>query len=95
MIEVRSTFLMAIVNSRKHTDYNPITKKFLVSRDVKFMEDKSWNGMENNTSHNPFLELDEHQAPTTHLPRLQVQNEISFSSHSDLDFDHTHEKMNF
>jgi hypothetical protein len=43
------------------------------------MEDKSWDEMENNTSHNPSLELDEHQAPTkkdehqesiTRLPRL-------------------------
>jgi hypothetical protein len=28
------------------------------------MEDKSWDEMENNTSHNPSLELDEHQAAT-------------------------------
>ena len=63
------------------------------------MEDESWNGLENNTSHNPFIELDEHQAPTTHLPRLQVQNERSSSSHndssshSDSDSDHTHKKL--
>ena len=63
------------------------------------MEDESWNGMENNTYHNSFLELDEHQAPTTHPPRLQVQNESSSSSHndsssrSDSDSDHTHQKM--
>ena len=63
------------------------------------MENESWNGMENNTSHNPFLELDEHQAPTTHLPRLQVQNESSssshgdFSSHSDSDFNHKHQRL--
>ena len=57
------------------------------------MENESWNEMENNTSHNPFIELDEHQAPTTHLPRLQVPNESSSSSHSDSDSDHTHQKM--
>ena len=63
------------------------------------MEDKSWDGMENNTTHNPFIELDEHQAPTTHLPRLQVQNESSSSSHSDSssqsdsDSDHRHQKI--
>jgi len=27
--------------------YNPITKKFLVSRDVKFLENKSWSEQEN------------------------------------------------
>jgi len=68
-----------------------------VSRDVKFMEDKSWDETKNNTSHNPSLDLDEHQAPTkldehqvpiTHLPRLQVQNESNSSSHSNSDFDH-------
>ena len=48
--------------------------------------------MENNTSHNPFLDLDVHQSATPHLPRLQVQNESSSSSHSDSDSDHTHEK---
>ena len=78
--------------SKAYRLYNPITKKFLVSRDVKFMEDKSWDEMENNTSHNPSLELDEHQAPTkldeheesiTRLPRLQVQNESSSLSHND------------
>ena len=57
------------------------------------MENESWNEMENNTSHNPFIELDEHQAPTTHLPRLQVPNESSSSSHSDSNSDHTHQKM--
>jgi hypothetical protein len=72
------------------------------------MEDKSCDEMENNTSHNPSLELDEHQEPTkldehqesiTRLPRLQVQNESSSSSHndspshSDSDSDHNHQRM--
>ena len=57
------------------------------------MEDESWNGLENNTSHNPFIELDEHQPPTMHLPRLSVQNESHSSSHSYSDYDHTHQKM--
>jgi hypothetical protein len=95
-------------HSKAYRLYNLVTKKFLVSRDFKFMEDKSWYEMENNTSHNPSLELDEHQAPTkldehqesiTRLPRLQVQNESSSSSHndsssqSDLDSDHNHQRM--
>ena len=68
------------------------------------MEDKSWDEIENN----PSLELDEHQAPTkkdenqesiTCLPRLQVQNESSSSSHndssshSDSDSYHNHQRM--
>ena len=63
------------------------------------MEYNSWNIMENNTSHNPFLELDEHQAPTTHLPRSQVQNESSSWSRSnswslsDSNYDHRHQRM--
>jgi hypothetical protein len=94
--------------SKAYKLYNHVTKKFLVSRYVKFMEDKSWDEMENNSSHNPSLELDEHQAPTkldehqesiTHLARLQVQNESSSSSHndssshSDSDSGHNHQRM--
>jgi hypothetical protein len=94
--------------SKEYRLYNLVTKKFLVSRDLKFMEDKSWDEMEKNTSHNPSLELDEHQVPTkldehqepiTCLPSLQVQNESSSSSHndssshSDSDFDHNHQRM--
>ena len=63
--------------------YNPITKKFVISRDVKFMEDKSWNEIADGTCHNPFVVFDE--APTTNLPRLQVQTESSPSSSSDSD----------
>ena len=50
--------------------FNPITKKFVVSREVKFLEDKSWNEMENNTCPDPFILLDEHQVPATSIPRL-------------------------
>ena len=53
--------------------YNPITNKFVISRDIMFMEDKSWNEIANGTCHNPFVVFDE--APTTNLPRLQVQTE--------------------
>jgi hypothetical protein len=74
--------------SKAYRLYNPITKKFLVSRDVKFMEDKSWDEMENNTSleldeHQARAKKDEHQESITFLPRLQVQNESSSSSHND------------
>jgi hypothetical protein len=44
-------------HSKEYILYNPVTKKYLVSRDVKFMEDKSWDKTENNTSHNPYIEL--------------------------------------
>ena len=30
--------------------YNPITKKTIVSRDVKFLEDKSWYEQDNGTT---------------------------------------------
>jgi len=72
------------------------------------MEDKSWAEMENNNSHNPSFEIDDHQEPTkldehqeliTRLPRLHVQNESSSSSrndsssHTDSDSDHNHQRM--
>ena len=50
--------------SKAYRLFNPITKKFVVSRDVKFLEDKSWNEMENNTCPNPFIKLDEPQEST-------------------------------
>ena len=50
------------MNNPKHDRlYNPITNNFFISRDAKFMEDMSWNEMENGTCHNPFVVLDEHQ----------------------------------
>ena len=56
--------------SKAYILFNPITKKFVVSQNVKFLEDKSWNEMENNACPNIFIMLDEHQAPTTSTPRL-------------------------
>ena len=61
--------------------YNPIAKKFVISRDVKFMEDKSWNEIVDSTCHNPFVVFDE--TPTTDLQRLQVQSSSSSGSDSD------------
>ena len=65
--------------------YNPITKKFVISRDVKFMEDKSWNEIADGTCHKPFVVFDE--APTTNIPRLQVQRSSSSCSDSNQTFD--------
>ena len=65
--------------SKAYRLFNPITKKFVVSQDVKFLEDKSWNEMENNTCPNPFILLYEHQAPATSTPRLQVEDKTSSS----------------
>ena len=69
--------------------YNPISNKFVTSRDVKFIEDHSWHEKEH--SHNPSVVVD--QAPISHLPRMQVQAENSSSSTTDSDSDHTPQKM--
>jgi len=52
-----------------------------VSRDVKFLEEKSWSDKKSETmeNQNPLLQIDEHveslgqQVPPPRLPRLQVQ----------------------
>ena len=36
--------------SKEHKFYNKITKKKIVSRDVKFIEDKSWYEQDNGTT---------------------------------------------
>ena len=88
-------FIVYSEQSKAYRLYNRVTKKFLVSRDVKLIEDKSWNGMENITSHNPFIKLDEHEAPTMHLPRLQVQIASSSSSHCNSNSAHKHKRITF
>ena len=63
--------------------YNPITKKLILSRDVKFLENQFWNDLENQQmeSQNPLLSSSENaenleqQVPQTILPRLQVQRQ--------------------
>jgi hypothetical protein len=63
--------------------YNPITKKLILSRDVKFLENQFWNDSENQQmdSQNPLLpsfentENLEQQVPHTILSRLQVQRQ--------------------
>ena len=41
--------------SKAYRLFNLIPKKFIVSRNVKFLEEKSWNEMEKNTFPNPFI----------------------------------------
>jgi hypothetical protein len=73
--------------SKAYRLYNPVTKKFLVSRDVKFLENKSWSEQENVTldSQNPLHQIDEQtenseqQAHPPRLPRLQVQRQQEHS----------------
>jgi hypothetical protein len=63
--------------------YNPISKKLILSRDVKFLENQLWNDSEKQLmdSQNPLLPSSENeknleqQVPQTILPRLQVQRQ--------------------
>jgi hypothetical protein len=69
--------------SKAYRLYNPITKKLILSRDVKFLENQFWNDSENQqmNSQNPLLPSSENaensgqQVPQTILPRLQVQRQ--------------------
>jgi hypothetical protein len=64
--------------SKAYRIYNPITKKLILSRDVKFLENQFWNDSEKQQmdSQNPLLpnsenaENSEHQVCQTILPRL-------------------------
>jgi hypothetical protein len=76
--------------SKAYRLYNPVTKKFVVRRDVKFLEEKSWSDQENETmdNQNPLLQIDEHveslgqQVPPPRLPRLQVQRQEEHTENS-------------
>jgi transposase InsO family protein len=67
--------------SKAYRLYNPISKKLILSRDVKFLENQFWNESENQQmdSQNPLLPSSENtensgqQVPQPALPRLQVQ----------------------
>jgi hypothetical protein len=69
--------------SKAYRIYNLITKKLILSRDVKFLENQFWNDSENQQmdSQNPLLpssknaENSVQQVPQTTLPRLQVQRQ--------------------
>jgi hypothetical protein len=73
--------------SKAYRLYNPITKKLILSRDVKFREKQLWNDSENQQmdSQNPLLPSSENaensgqQVPQTTLPRLQVQRQLENS----------------
>jgi hypothetical protein len=64
--------------SKSYKLYNPITKKLILSRDVKFLENQFWNDSENQQmdSQNSLLPSSENaenskqQVPQTILPRL-------------------------
>jgi hypothetical protein len=47
--------------SKTYRLYNLVTKQFVVSRDVKFLEGKSWGDQENEAmdNRNPLLQIDE------------------------------------
>ena len=59
-------------NSKGYRLYNPYTKKFLISKDVKSLEDKSWNEEETSNGKTPILTIDEQQEFEVKIPRLQV-----------------------
>lgn len=68
--------------SKAYRLYNPVTKKFLVSRDVNFLEDKAWEDQLTGESspQGPFPHRDTLAEPTAHqtqprLPRLEVQTQ--------------------
>lgn len=70
--------------SKAYKLYNPIMKKEIISRDVKFLEDKSWNNKVDAINQNqPFphafepAENSEQQESMQRFPRLQVQGETS------------------
>ena len=62
--------------SKEHKLYSPITKKKIVSRDVKFIEDKSWYEQDNGTTQGQptphSFELQDVDQPRERLPRLEV-----------------------
>lgn len=57
--------------SKAYRLYNPVTKKFVMSRDVKFLENKSWSDQENETLNgpNPLQLFDEPLDQQVHPPR--------------------------
>jgi hypothetical protein len=69
--------------SKSYRPYSPITKKLILSRDVKFPENQFWNDSENQQmdNQNPLLpssenaDNSEQQVPQTIPPRLQVQRQ--------------------
>jgi transposase InsO family protein len=69
--------------SKAYRLYNPITKKLILNRDAKFLENQFWNDSENQQmdSQNPLLPSSENvensrqEVPQTTLPRLQVQRQ--------------------
>jgi hypothetical protein len=73
--------------SKAYILYNPITKKLILSKDVKFLENQFWNDSENQQMDSQNLLLSssenaknsEQQVPQTILPRLQVQRQLENS----------------
>ena len=79
MIEVRN---VSLLDTMKHLKlYNTISKKLILSRDVKFLENQLWIESENQQmeNQNPLLPISENiensrqPIPQPALPRLQVE----------------------
>ena len=60
-------FLGYIEQSKAYKIYNPVTKKFVLSRDVKFFENKSWSNQVDEASNQSFY--------PPQPSRLQVEEE--------------------
>lgn len=78
----RCIFVGYSEKSKAYKLFNPITKKTIISRDVKFLEDQAWHEKENATNENqPFAYTPEsvdnsnHQESRQRLPRLHVPAE--------------------
>jgi hypothetical protein len=69
--------------SKAYKLYHPISKKLILSKDVKFLENQLWSEFENRPMNDqnsllPLLENTENSGQQTHqpaLPRLQVQGQ--------------------
>ena len=60
-------FLAYSEKSKAYRLYNLDTKKFLISRDVKFLQYRSWNEEETSYDQTPFFKMDEQQEPRARL----------------------------
>ena len=71
--------------SKGYRLYNIDTKKFLISRYVKFLEDKSWHEQETSNGKTPTFTIDEQQESEVKIPRLQVQGREAAEQHASSD----------
>ena len=83
-ISEKCIFVGYSAQSKTYKLYNPITKKEIISRDVKFIKDQSWNDQVDGTNRNQQfphafkpMENSKYQETTQRFPRLQVQGKSS------------------